>query len=87
MEYEKLKDSLDGLFAYDMGATDSGIHDEMLRAEIKNHLSTLSQTDKKALVDRIVSEFGWEEEDREEFIKWLENEMDCPIAEEDDEDE
>lgn len=86
MEFEKLKDSLDGLFAYDMGCTDSGIHDERLRAEVKNHLSTLSLPDRKALVDRIANDFGWGEEDREEFTRWLENDMDCPIPDEEEDD-
>jgi hypothetical protein len=82
MEYAKLKDSLDGLFAYDLGATDSGIHDEGLRAEVKRHLAALSAEEQKKLADRIIGEFGWGPEDAEEFFEWLENDMDCAIPHE-----
>lgn len=82
MNYAKLKDSLDGLFAYDKGATDSGIHDEELRQEVKRHLATLPDEEKKELADRIIEEFGWGSEDSEEFFEWLEEDMDCAIPHE-----
>jgi hypothetical protein len=87
MEYAKLKDSLDGLFAYDMGCTDSGIHDEELREQVKGHLATLSEAEKIKLVDRVIEEFGWGPEDAREFFNWLENDMDCTIPHEDEEED
>jgi hypothetical protein len=86
MEYAKLKDSLDGLFAYDMGCTDSGIHDESLREQVKGHLASLPDEEKKKLVDRIIEDFGWGQEDAREFFNWLENDMDCTIPHDEEED-
>lgn len=86
MNYDILKDSLDGLFAYDMGATDSGIHDESLRERVKTYLATLPEADKTVLVDRIVGDFGWESEDRREFVKWLDRHMNFKVPQEQEED-
>ena len=41
MTEEELWDALLGLMAYDLGATDSGIHDENLRARVKAELVRL----------------------------------------------
>ncbi len=41
MTEAELWDALDGLMAYDLGATDSGIHDEDLRARVKAELLRL----------------------------------------------
>ena len=37
MEMARWCDALTGLMAYDLGATDSGIHDEEVRAELTLH--------------------------------------------------
>lgn len=41
---EELFDAIDGLFAYDSGAVDSGIHDEKLRMAVQVYLLALLQT-------------------------------------------
>ena len=56
MDYETLRDSLDGLFAYDTGSTDSGIHDEALRERCKAHLQGLKDDDRRHLLGKMVAE-------------------------------
>lgn len=38
MTDEELRDALDGIYAYDTGAVDSGIRDELLRARCIDHM-------------------------------------------------
>lgn len=62
-------DQLEGLLAYDIGATDSGIHDEDLRARLRARLRDIP-----------ASVVGGEARDRfpsiaEEMVRWLSNEM------------
>jgi hypothetical protein len=49
---DELFDALDGLMAYDEGATDSGIHDEDLRERCKAELRRIRDTDGKTVVIR-----------------------------------
>jgi hypothetical protein len=69
MDRIALKDALDGLFAYDGGAVDSGIHDDELRArcrdEIQAHPHLISE-----FASELYGQQPYTEEDREEFIEW-----------------
>jgi hypothetical protein len=44
MTYEQVRDAIDGLMAYDLDATDSGIKDEALRARVKAWLHDAPDT-------------------------------------------
>ena len=90
MTDEELRKALDGLFAYDSGATDSGKHDEELRARCRKEL-----TERQALphawrgfISRLVRDLCLTDEAIEEgyglydaldFIEWLEDRMDCQV--------
>jgi len=76
MNKSDLFNALDGLFAYDVGCTDSGIHDEALRAKV---IATLHAGEDGAnrllwefLVTRYRPEDGYTIEDAKEFIRWIE---------------
>lgn len=64
-----LRDALDGLFAYDNGATDSGIHDDALRAKCRAAVA-----DNPKLIQQFATElYGkppYRDEDRQDFIEW-----------------
>ena len=88
MDYETLRDSLDGLFAYDTGSTDSGIHDEALRERCKAHLQGLKDDDRRHLLGKMVAEMwlseealkkGYGPEDAKSFLTWLDDEMGCLV--------
>ena len=77
-----------GLFAYDSGATDSGIHDEALRAKCIGTLKGMGEDEFRLTMSRIVRDAflseealsqGYGIEDTSEFIRWLSNSMDCDI--------
>jgi hypothetical protein len=80
MNKEKLFDALDGLFAYDTGATDSGIKDNVLKKEIFTYL--YSQCREFQLYPDILTEFVKEHymnppyglEDAKLFIEWYDRE-------------
>lgn len=84
MTDEELRDALDGLYAYDDGAVDSGIHDERLRAKCITHLKTWSvgkcEFMPRLEVSRLVREMWLSEEALEQgygidsaikFTRWL----------------
>lgn len=82
MKYAALKDALDGLHAYDNGATDSGIHDEMLRQRVKEYLRSLPEDRRRKLLGRIgrdlylsdgALEAGYGMESILEFARWLDD--------------
>jgi hypothetical protein len=78
----QLHAALDGLMAYDLGATDSGIHDEALKARVKAQLAAMPDNDRGALLKRFSNYYltpearlkGYGEEDVEEFFRWLRDE-------------
>jgi hypothetical protein len=74
----ELWDALDGLFTYDGGATDSGIHDEGLREQVKKELQE-DQANKYPRVTKFLHEFytvpPYTIEDTADFIDWLSAEM------------
>ena len=88
MEKGRLFDSIDGLFAYDTGCTDSGIHDETLRQEVKNHLLSITDDEFRYTISEYVRDYflsvealdeGYGIEGVREFIEWMSNYMDIDI--------
>jgi hypothetical protein len=88
MDKKKLFDSLDGLFAYDNGCVDSGIKDELLREEVKTHLTGLSENDFRLIMTEFVNQYytcseavekGYGIEDVVGFLKWLDDYMDISL--------
>lgn len=84
MEKEKLFDALDGLKAYDGGSYDSGIHDEILRQQVKDYLSSLDFKALKMILTDYILEYylsptaiaqGHDIESVATFIRWLDDEM------------
>jgi ribosomal protein S25 len=84
MDKNKLFDSLDGLFAYDSGCTDSGIKDEAHREEVKSYLNSLDDNEFRTILSEFVREryltdkaleqrYGIE--DVANFIRWLSEHM------------
>ena len=80
MDKIKLYDALDGLFAYDIGCTDSGIKDENLRREVANYLGALNDKQFRLIISEFIREYylstaalaqGYGVEDVVEFIKWM----------------
>lgn len=90
MTDDELATALIGIFAYDTGDTDSGIHDEELRsrcaAEI--HRRAEGTPAEKKWLDRQVREWflsdealdlGYDLETVKDFIEWLDDRMDYQI--------
>lgn len=91
MTDEELRDALDGLYAYDKGSVDSGIHDEDLRARcIKAMDGRRGNTEAvwrtwlarftrdMWLSDESIGQ-GYGMEDVVHFAEWLEDQMDTPL--------
>ena len=87
-EEEELGNALDGLLAYDLGATDSGIHDEALRSRVQAQLHALDDETFRLVLSRYVRErllsedalaSGYGIEDVREFIAWLSERMEYDI--------
>lgn len=86
MTDEELIDALDGLMAYDVGATDSGIHDEALRQRCKDEIATrsLRRADDgthRYDIEVVLAKYGAARLERgsladiKEFIEWLDGRM------------
>lgn len=88
MKEEKLFSNLIGIFAYDTGSTDSGIKNEILRQEIKEHLKKLNDTEfriimsnfiRKHFVSKKAISLKYGIEDVKIFITWLSEYMEIDI--------
>jgi hypothetical protein len=88
MDKTKLFDALDGLYAYDTGCTDSGIHNESLRKDAKTYLKGLSTDGFRILMTEFIRQYfvsekavakGYGIEDVRSFIEWLSDSMDIDI--------
>ncbi len=88
MTFEEIKDALDGLSAYDGGAIDSGIHDEVLRKKVQEHIQGLDAKEHRILIAKIIKETfltdaaleqGYGPEDVRDFLVWLDEEMACLV--------
>lgn len=87
MTDEELCEALDGLFAYDTGSIDSGIHNEALRSQCQYALyDRRAAAGWRVWLATLVREMwlsddalarGYSVEDAVEFVKWLEDRMDC----------
>jgi hypothetical protein len=80
----ELIDSLDGLFAYDSGCTDSGICDNLLKEEVKEELKLLTIREISEIIRELylsdeALKQGYTIEDCKNFIEWLSREMDYDI--------
>lgn len=87
MTDDELRDALEGLFAYDEGATDSGIHDEGLRKRCMQEVEerkALGETLPRLLVSRMVRDMwlseealaqGYGIEDAIGFTEWLDRQL------------
>lgn len=80
----KIFSSIDGLFAYDTGSKNSGIHDEQLRSEIISYLESLDDDSFRLTLSIFIREYflsenqlnkGYGIEDVVLFIKWLDDFM------------
>lgn len=81
MTDDELRDALDGLFAYDTGCVDSGIHDEALRARCVAELAArAARPDHRLWEARLVRDMwvseealtnGYGLEDLVGFVQWL----------------
>lgn len=74
MDRDTLKDSLDGLHAYDSGATDSGIHDDSLRLRCRAEIA-----ERPHLIEEFARElYGqppYTDEDQADFIEWAQHDL------------
>lgn len=88
MTTNELADALMGLYAYDVGCTDSGIHDEYLREKVRVELfvdplrrpqQLVSDRIARIVRDAFLSDEaisnGYGLEDVAEFIDWLDERM------------
>jgi len=79
MDKEEFFDALDGLFAYDSGCVDSGIHDELLRKKVKQELKKRESVEQDLLrffTERLTPDKGYGISDAKAFISWLDDRMD-----------
>lgn len=84
MDEATLFNALGGLFAYDTGSTDSGIHDEALRDRVKTYLDSLDERAFRLSISKYVREHyltdaalaeGYGIEDVKAFTEWLADSM------------
>jgi hypothetical protein len=91
MRDEELRDALDGLYAYDGGAVDSGIHDEGLRVRcIKEMRERMGphEVAPRLFLSRMVRDMwlseealaqGYGIEDAMRFVDWLDERMEISV--------
>ncbi|PEM55339.1 hypothetical protein [Bacillus wiedmannii] len=88
MNQKKIFESMEGLYAFDTGSTDSGINDELLRKQIVSYLETLDDNEFRILMSTFIREYfvsheaienGYGIEDLVQFIKWLDEFMGIEI--------
>lgn len=88
MTDDEVLDALDGLMAYDQGATDSGIHDEALRGRVSEALEADDGAAGMRLLTRFVRERllsddamaqGYGLEDVRALFEWLSDRMDYDV--------
>ncbi len=76
MTDEELLDAVDGLFAYDMGAASSGIHDELLRQRVIVLLDDVDQGKRVlTMAAHNYSTAPYTIEDVAQFVTWLRERM------------
>lgn len=84
----ELYDLLSGMYAYDMGDVDSGLHDETLRSLVIDDLTNLSDYNFRIIMSRFVREYflsesalveGYGVGDAASFIDWLGTHMQIEV--------
>lgn len=70
-----LSAALDGLFAYDNGAVDSGIHDEALREWCINELLQLGDDGIRTIAAELYGQDPYGPEDVQDFMDWIDQRM------------
>ena len=84
----ELRDALNGIYAYDTGSTDSGIHDEALRERCLEALREMPRRPgalaAQQFIARMVRDLylseealaqGYGIEDADEFLHWLDDQL------------
>lgn len=88
MDQQHISKDIYRLFAYDTGATDSGIKDEYLRDKIIKYIQGLSEDEMRIFLSNYIRESfvspeaiadGYGVEDVKAFIEWLDEYMDYTI--------
>lgn len=88
MTDDELWDALNGLYSYDTGCVDFGIHDEYLRDRVIEILRAMSETEFRLFMSKRIRESYLSDEaltksygieDVARFIEWLDERMDCSI--------
>ena len=89
MTGDELQRALDGLYAYDTGSVDSGIHDDQLRDRCIEELNRRTDAeDGRQFLSRLLRDMwlseealeqGYGYEDLIEFLKWLQESMDFDL--------
>ena len=83
-QYEAAKDLISGLFAYDTGCIDSGIHDPVRKQALVDEIKSMPSRDQHIFLSLVLSDlfltdaaikqgYGWE--DARELIRWYEDEL------------
>lgn len=91
MNEKELREALDGLYAYDDGSVDSGIHDEALRQRCIEAIKAISVGESELVprlwLSRLIRDMwlseealeqGYGIEDALSFLRWLEDRMEMP---------
>lgn len=82
MDESEVRSAVDALSAYDLGAVQSGVRDEALRARVITHVRALSAEDRRALMARVLRDLcltdvaiaqGYGAEDAASLIRWMDD--------------
>ncbi|MBP2652640.1 MAG: hypothetical protein H6Q73_209 [Firmicutes bacterium] len=88
MEQSEFFSLLDSLYAFDEGATDSGINDKITKNKIRQYLAQMLEMDLVLLITSFVREYylsdsainsGYSIIDVLAFLEWLDREMNICI--------
>lgn len=82
MDKGKAEYALDCIFAYDTGATDSGVHDSQLKQALIAFIKALDETNYRLFLSEFIREHflsdealkqGYGIDDVREFLEWLDS--------------
>lgn len=82
LSYSELRDAIDGIYAYDSGCVDSGIHDESLRQQVIEVIKKFDESSWRYTLSRIVIDLflspaaisqGYGPEDAKALLEWFED--------------
>ena len=78
----QLWDALEAIYAYDIGSTDSGVHDELLRRQCIEKIEKMTDDELRLSLSRFCREaylseealtYGYGVEDAAEFYRWIDS--------------